>query len=96
MEQINNNNPINNGFFLYKHNNLYFQENRKENNDYISELSTKDKNILDNSLKQLRREIQEMSNNIKKLNYETDKYIKRNNLNCYRSNSLNIHKKQKQ
>ena len=89
---IKSHNPETN-FREYKDKITNIIEQNKINNNYISEISPKDKMVLDNSLKELRREIKEMSDNINKLNNETDKYIyNRNNINHFSSNSLNLQK----
>ena len=77
----------NNNFYSGRSANVYPSESSKDN----TELSPKQKKDLDYSLKELRREINEMSNNLHNLNRQTDKYIsdKTYSLNSIRSNSSN-------
>lgn len=73
---------------------FYTNEISKDNSYLTQEISSQKKQIIDKSLKELERGIKEMSDNLLKLNNETNEFIhnKNNNLKYFRSNSINSRK----
>ena len=57
-----------------------YPENTKQNTD-LNEIFAREKQVIDNSIKELRREINEMSDNIERLNNNTNAYIRNKNYN---------------
>ena len=95
MERINKfYSPLDNNRYSSFQSNNFAYESSKDNNDLNTEITVRDKKVLDNSLKEIRREINEMSNKIKQLNNKTDKIIqnKNNKFKNFRSNSFNLEK----
>ena len=95
MERINKfYSPLDNNRYSSFQSNNFTYESSKDNNDLNTEITVRDKKVLDNSLKEIRREINEMSNKIKQLNNKTDKIIqnKNNKFKNFRSNSFNLEK----
>ena len=80
---------MSNGSFPYKNNNDY---SNKANNPLKIQISQPKEKNLNISLKQLRKEINELNNKIIELNGKSDEIIKNKNLGHFRSNSMNLQK----
>ena len=81
---------INRRYSPFEGNNLY-DDMSKQNRNFISaDSSSREKEGKYNTIKELRKEIQEMTDNLRSLNNNTDEYLmnKRNNLKNVRNYSL--------